>query len=151
MSVGKRTKPHRVTAAEREAFFAELEATARAQKREHDATRRRRLRDFGKLYVPLQVSNPSICYYCKDNPAETQDHCPSLLALDSFGADYFQEQRVSILLVPSCMSCNNEYSGRIVFCGGRMRPFSWQDARKWAKKRAEAATARRKSKRARRR
>jgi hypothetical protein len=129
-----RKKKARATAAERKAFFEELDALAVSQKRQYEATRRRRLREFGGLYVPLTVEDASICYYCAAHPAQTQDHCPSLLAIASFGLDYFREQEIPLLLVPACMSCNNERSGQVVFRRGRLRPFSWQAAAAGLKK-----------------
>ena len=123
-------KRTRATEKERRAFFEELDALGREQKRQYEATRRRRLREFGRQYKAMPVSDPTTCYYCTQAPAKTQDHCPSLLALDSFGIAYFHAQGISLLLVPACMSCNNAKSGQIVFRHGRMRPFSWEAARK---------------------
>jgi hypothetical protein len=140
--MGKNAK--RLSKADRAAFFADLDALAIAQKRGYEATRRRRLREFGHLFAPLEVDDASICYYCEISPARTQDHSPSLLALDSFGTEYFASMGAQLVLVPACMTCNNEHSGQVVFRNGSMRKFSWQTASAWLKqKTARAARARR--------
>ena len=81
-----------------------------SQKRQWDRTRQLRLKAYHHLYRLFRVDQ-EICYYCSDSKANTLDHCPSLLKVALLGVEYFRRRRISFILVPACMPCNNDVGG----------------------------------------
>jgi hypothetical protein len=75
--------------------------------------RRRRLKAFHHLYDLLDGVSHKTCYYCKKKPANTMDHFPSLLTVDSLGVKYFQRRRIPFVLVPDCGECNTNIEGGV--------------------------------------
>src|SRR5258708_13822019 len=62
-------------------------------KRQWDRARRLRLKSFRHLYHRLDTVDEKACYYC-GGLANTLDHCPPLLMVDSVGVSYFQERAI---------------------------------------------------------
>jgi hypothetical protein len=93
-------------------------------KRQWDRVRRLRLKSFRHLYLPLETVDEKACYYC-GGLANTLDHCPPLLMVDSVGVSYFQERGIPFLLIPACGRCNNDMGTAHVFQSGRVVRLDW--------------------------
>lgn len=106
------------------------------QKRTYDRWRRQRAEAFHHLYSLRDDVDPEVCHYCRQKPAETQDHSPSLLALEALGSEFFRRRRIPLWLIPACRDCNNDMGTNHAFYRGRLVAL---DLRKlmWSKRRGE--------------
>jgi hypothetical protein len=119
LAAKRRAKKARELQALREELWREAEEAARAIHR----WRRRRLRDYHHLYVPLTGADPEVCYYCGKR-ATTKDHCPSLAWLDGAGVKFFERMRIPLVLIPACRDCNQGTDH--VFRNGRVVRFDYR-------------------------
>jgi hypothetical protein len=98
----------------------------RSQERAYDRWRRRRKQRFHDLYRAFDETYQKVCWYCARHKATTFDHCPSLLLLDALGADYFRERSIPLLLIPACITCNNDMGTSHVYHDGRFVHLDWR-------------------------
>ena len=77
----------------------------------YDRWRRERVKAYHHLYTPLKTENDETCFYCHKAKANTIDHCPSLIDVALMGVEFFVERKISLLLIPACMECNNGVGG----------------------------------------
>jgi hypothetical protein len=97
-----------------------------SQKGMYDRWRRRRKQRFHGLYQAFDEADQKVCWYCATNKATTLDHCPSLVLLDALGTDYFRKRSIPLLLIPACMTCNNNMGTSHVYHQGRIVHMDWR-------------------------
>jgi len=69
-------------------------------------SRKRLMRDYGKLYHRMGNVPLELCWYC-NHTRQTLDHCPPISCLETLDIEKFTADGGKFLLIPSCSDCNH--------------------------------------------
>lgn len=58
---------------------------------------------------------PGRCFYCGDDMAPDEDHCPPLTAVDTFGSEYFRARGIPLVRLRCCRNCNGRLGAKHLF------------------------------------
>jgi len=106
------------------------------QKQGYDRVRRERKQKYHHLYNRLPGVTDEKCYYCGKKEPDTIDHCPSLILVALMGLEYFQQEGIPFVLLPTCMKCNIRVGTSHVFIKGRLTNVDFRGIRREMRKRA---------------
>jgi hypothetical protein len=83
----------------------------------------RKLREarWNQWYLKLDLFGDKCCY-CGD-PADAHDHCPPLVDVSGFGAEYFIKKGITLVIVKCCRECNNVLHAKPIYTLQGMQRF----------------------------